>query len=61
MNTLVEFGGNVCIVDVVSVHNVLQDHIQQTCKWETDTDTFTRSVSMSTLNMKLNDCTVDTE
>lgn len=30
VDALVEFSGDVCIVDVVSVHHVLQDHIEQT-------------------------------
>ncbi len=30
VDALVELGGNVCIVDVVSVDHVLQDHIEQT-------------------------------
>lgn len=32
MDSLVEFGGNISIVDVVSIDHVLQDRIEQTWK-----------------------------
>lgn len=32
MNLLVKFGGDVCVVDVVSINHVLQDHVEQTCR-----------------------------
>lgn len=30
MDALVEFGGNVCIVDIISIDHVLKDHIKKT-------------------------------
>lgn len=32
MDSLVEFGGNISIVDVVSIDHVLQDRVEQTWK-----------------------------
>jgi len=37
VDPLAEFSGNVCIVDVVSVHHVLQDCVEQTYRCRENT------------------------